>query len=93
MGLKLLTMMQGALLIVVNTTPPLKKGTRWPTMMHHKTSLQRCDMGGKLLYGTLPNKEVWHLDKKYCYQVNKGWDTRVPNHIASDLGEDSYQGQ
>jgi hypothetical protein len=45
---------------------------------------------GVHIYEPLPNKEAWHLDKKYCYRVDKGWDTRTPNYISSNLGEDTY---
>jgi hypothetical protein len=38
----------------------------------------------------LSNEEAWHLDKKYCYWVNKGWDTKTPNYISSNPGEDTY---
>jgi hypothetical protein len=38
----------------------------------------------------LSNEEAWHLDKKYCYWVDKGWDTRTPNYISSNPGEDTY---
>jgi hypothetical protein len=37
-----------------------------------------------------PNEEAWHLDKKYCYRVDKGWDTRTLNYISSNPGEDTY---
>jgi hypothetical protein len=37
----------------------------------------------------LPNEEAWHLDKKYCYRVDKGWDNRTPNYISSNPGEDT----
>jgi hypothetical protein len=30
------------------------------------------------------------LYKKYCYWVGKGWDTRTPNYISSNPGEDTY---
>jgi hypothetical protein len=41
-------------------------------------------------YERLPKEEAWHLDKKYCYRVDKGWDTRTPNYISSNPGEDAY---
>jgi hypothetical protein len=41
-------------------------------------------------YEPLSNKEAWHLDKKYCYRVDKGWDTKTPNYISSNPGEDTY---
>jgi hypothetical protein len=41
---------------------------------------------GVLSHDLLPNEEAWHLDRKYCYRVDKGWDT--PNTISSSLGTD-----
>jgi hypothetical protein len=32
----------------------------------------------------LSNEEAWHLDKKYCYWVDKGWDTRT--HLLQPRG-------
>jgi hypothetical protein len=30
------------------------------------------------------------LGQKYCYWVDKGWDTRTPNYISSNPGKDIY---
>jgi hypothetical protein len=34
----------------------------------------------------LPNEEAWHLDKKYCYGVDKGWDTRTGKNTYLIIG-------
>jgi hypothetical protein len=35
---------------------------------------------GVYTHEPLPNEEAWHLDKKYCYQVDKGW---TPEHLTT----------
>jgi hypothetical protein len=38
----------------------------------------------------LPNDEAWHLDRKYCYKLEKGFDLRNPNRVDSNPEQDIY---